>query len=154
MRWLRPVVEGGEPDEPPWMPVARGEIGVKEFAGPADNPRIVQYLQSTSNISSAEKQNDETFWCSAFVNWCVEEVGIEGSNSAAASDWLKWGKKIPKPVVGCITVFSRPGGGHVGFFMEQKDGLIYVLGGNQNDCVCIEGHDEGRLLGYRLNLKA
>jgi uncharacterized protein (TIGR02594 family) len=150
MRWLRPLVGGGIPDEPTWMPVARGEIGVKEVPGPGDDPRIVEYLQSTS-LGSPENQNDETFWCSAFVNWCIEEVSMEGTNSAWARDWLNWGKKISTPVVGCITVFSRDSGGHVGFFIERKDGLIYVLGGNQHDCVCIEGHDEGRLLGYRMN---
>jgi uncharacterized protein (TIGR02594 family) len=150
MRWLRPIVAGGTRGEPKWMAVARGEIGVKEVPGPGDNPRIIEYLQSTS-LGSPDNENDETFWCSAFVNWCIEEVAVEGSNSAWARDWLDWGKKIINPVVGCVTVFSRGSGGHVGFFVERKNGLIYVLGGNQHDCVCIDGYDENRLLGYRMN---
>ena len=150
MRWMRPLVGTATAGEPPWMKIARGEIGVREVAGSGDNPRIVEYLQST-NLGSPDNKNDETFWCSAFVNWCLEEVPMEGTNSAWARDWLNWGKKISTPVPGCVTVFSRGSGGHVAFFIERKNGLIYVLGGNQSDCVCIQGYDEGRLLGYRMN---
>jgi hypothetical protein len=68
-------------EEFPWMPIALREIGVKEYAGAADNPRIVEYLSSTTNISPTERSNDETYWCSAFVNWCVEKAVYEGTDS-------------------------------------------------------------------------
>ena len=35
------------PGEPPWMPVARAEIGVKEGTGGASNPRIEEYFTAT-----------------------------------------------------------------------------------------------------------
>jgi hypothetical protein len=37
-----------EGEEFPWMPIALRELGVKEYAGAADNPRIVEYLSSTN----------------------------------------------------------------------------------------------------------
>jgi uncharacterized protein (TIGR02594 family) len=149
LRWLRLQVEGGSTGEPAWMPVARAEIGVREVPGSGDNPRIVEYLQSTT-LGSPENRNDETFWCSAFTNWCMEEAGIEGTNSAWARDWLNWGTKASEPKDGCVVVFSRGSGGHVGFFVEARDGQIFVLGGNQSDAVSIAGHDASRLLGFRV----
>jgi uncharacterized protein (TIGR02594 family) len=152
LKWLRPVVPGTSASEPAWMAAARGEIGVKEIPGlNSENPRILEYLHSTT-LGAPDNQHDETYWCSAFANWCIEEVQIEGTDSAWARDWLDWGKRITTPVVGCVTVFRRGDGGHVGFFIERKNGLIYVLGGNQHDCVCIDGYDENRLLGFRVNV--
>jgi uncharacterized protein (TIGR02594 family) len=133
----------------PWMPIALREIGVKEYAGAADNPRIVEYLSST-NLGPSDQSNDETPWCSAFVNWCVEKAGYEGTDSAWAKSWLTWGKKLAKPRRGCITVFTRSGGGHVGFFIDKTSSGIKVLGGNQSDEVNVSTRAVNKLLGYRL----
>ena len=149
-RWLTLQVGNPSAGEPAWMPVARAEIGVREVVGPGSNPRIVEYLRSTT-LGAPDNQNDATYWCSAFVNWCMEEVSIEGTNSAWARDWLNWGRKITRPEPGCVVVLSRGSGGHVGFFIEQRDGQILLLGGNQSDAVCITGHDASRLLGYRIS---
>src|SRR5690606_20718773 len=80
------VAEGGEP---PWMAVARAELGVKEKEGSADNPRIVEFLKTTT-IGTPYNENDETPWCSAFVNWVFEKTGIAGTSSAAALSWRTW----------------------------------------------------------------
>jgi uncharacterized protein (TIGR02594 family) len=132
-----------------WMPIALREVGVKEYAGAADNPRIVEYLSSTT-LGPAERSNDETFWCSAFVNWCVEGAGYEGTDSAWARSWLTWGKKLARPRRGCIAVFTRVGGGHVGFFVGKTSSQIKVLGGNQADAVNIATRPASELLGYRI----
>jgi hypothetical protein len=39
--------------------------------------------------------------------------------------------------------------GRAGFYIEERNGEIFALGGNQNDAVCIAGHDPARLLGLR-----
>jgi len=133
----------------PWMPVAIREIGVYEYAGAADNPRIVEYLSSTS-LGEPYRSNDETAWCSSFVNWCVEKAGYAGTDSAWAKSWLNWGQAIKKPRRGCIVVLTREGGGHVGFFMGETSKRIKLLGGNQGDEVCIASYPHSRLLGYRV----
>ena len=140
------------PGDPPWLRIAFQELEahVREKVGSADNPRIRQYLQST-NLGKPDNQNDETPWCGAFANHCVEKSGHEGTNSARARDWLGWGQKTSEPVRGCLVVFSRGAAqGHVGFFIEKTGATIRVLGGNQSDAVTISGYPESRLLGYRL----
>ncbi|MBB3697633.1 TIGR02594 family protein [Flammeovirga yaeyamensis] len=138
------------PDDFPWTELAIREMGTREYYGNADNPRIVQYLMSTENINYHARSNDETAWCSAFVNWCMETCGFEGTNTAWARHWLNWGEPISHPVRGCVTVFKRGSGGHVGFFIKETETSIFVLGGNQDDEVNIKEYNKDRLLGYRL----
>ncbi len=145
------VVDQGEADDEefPWMPIAQAELGTKEYAGAADHPRIVEYLSST-NLGPLERSNDETAWCSAFVNWCVEKAGFEGTDSAWAKSWLTWGKTLTKPRRGCITVFKRNQGGHVGFYVGKTSSGIKVLGGNQSDAVNLSVYPSNNWLAYRI----
>lgn len=138
----------------PWFEKAIEEYNkhIKEVAGSGDNPRIVEYLRST-DLDSESARNDETPWCSAFVNWCVEQSGEKGTNSAWARSWLKWGKETDMPIKGCIAVFKRPpnpSSGHVAFFVSQTNTHVKVLGGNQSDSVCIAEYSADRLLSYRI----
>jgi uncharacterized protein (TIGR02594 family) len=136
-------------EEFPWMPIAVREVGTKEFAGEADNPRIVQYLRSTS-LSENLSSNDETAWCSAFVNWCVEQSGYAGTDSAWARDWANWGKATDTPRRGCIVVLTRGDGGHVGFYVGETDSHIKILGGNQSNSVRVSNYPKNRLISYRV----
>ena len=43
----------------PWLPIAYGELGVKEIAGKGANSRIVEYLHST-NLGARDANTDET----------------------------------------------------------------------------------------------
>jgi uncharacterized protein (TIGR02594 family) len=150
-----PTAPASPVEEFPWMPIALGEVGVTEIAGSPSNPRVVEYLRSTE-LDRELASDDSTPWCSAFVNWCVERAGLMGTNSAAAKSWLDWGRALKVPRRGCITVLSRTGGAHVGFFMGKSD-ITYggvlglsLLGGNQNDEVWTQSYDPARLLGYRV----
>jgi uncharacterized protein (TIGR02594 family) len=144
-------------EEFPWMKYAIRELGVKEFAGVADNPRVVEYLSST-NLGVAERNNDETYWCSAFVNWCVEKAGYAGTDSAWARSWEHWGKKITSPRRGCIVVFKRPCRrgdtvkrcGHIGFYVGSSGTKVKVLGGNQADKVSYDEFLKSDVLSYRV----
>jgi uncharacterized protein (TIGR02594 family) len=134
----------------PWYGIARAEMGVKEKPGSGNNPRVVEYLNST-DLDSDSAGSDETPWCSAFVNWCVEKSDNEGTNSAWARSWLDWGKRTDEPSTGCIVVFSRgTNSGHVAFYLSKDDDSIRVLGGNQSDQVCEANYPKSRLLGYRI----
>lgn len=148
-KYLKPIIERSEP---PWMALARSEIGVSEIPGPGDNPRVAWYLAST-NLGKADAANDETPWCAGFANRMIEESGYAGTDSAWARDFLRWGVPISAPVYGCVTVFSRPPGpgGHVAFFDSYgPPGYINVLGGNQSDAVNIKAYPVARVLGYRM----
>jgi uncharacterized protein (TIGR02594 family) len=135
-------------EEPPWFAVARAEIGVSEYEGPDDNPRIVEYHQSTS-LRAAD---DEVAWCSAFMNWCMKQAGLTGTGSAAARSWLNWGRPLDAPARGCIVVFRRgsnPVQGHVAIFVRQSGAFLDVLGGNQSNQVKIAPYPAVNVLSYR-----
>lgn len=147
-------------EEFPWMPIALAERGIIEVPGGGDNPRIVEYLRTTT-IPADLAEQDETPWCSAFVNWCVEHAGHRGTRSAAARSWLEWGKAIEVPRRGCIAVFSRPGAtpesAHVAFYMSTIAPRVAalatgytVLGGNQMNRVGVNVYSASRLLGFRV----
>ncbi len=136
--------------EAAWFAIAMREMesGVDEVAGPEHNPRIVEYHQSTSLRAT----DDETAWCSSFVNWCMEQAGEVKTNSAMARSWLKWGEELKVPRRGCVTVFSRgniPTAGHVGFYVEEMNDRILLLGGNQGNQINISSYPKSSLLGYR-----
>ena len=142
---------GGTTDDPPWLKIAYQERGVKEYTGSADNPRIVEYHKSTS-LSHSYANQDETPWCSSFVNWCMEKSNYEGTDSAWARSWANWGKKIATPRRGCIVVFQRPpnpNSGHVGFYIGETASHIRLLGGNQMHEVNISPQSKDNFLCYR-----
>lgn len=133
--------------KPTWLEIAEGEIGVKEVAGDADNPRIVEYHACTT-LKATE---DSTPWCSAFVNWCMVQAGEKATNSAAARSWLKWGIPLATPKEGCIVILKRgaPPSGHVGLFAADLGDRVRILGGNQGDMVKYSNFLKTDILGYR-----
>jgi uncharacterized protein (TIGR02594 family) len=135
--------------EPPWMAAARSQVGMQEYPGEQHNPRILAYHQTTTLRATT----DETPWCSSFVNWCMVQAGLQGTNSAAARSWLQWGRPVTDPVPGCVAVFRRgssPTSGHVAFFLEKRGTGILVLGGNQSNSVNVSSYLSAALLGYRM----
>jgi uncharacterized protein (TIGR02594 family) len=152
-KYLTPESDSSTPivatEEFPWMPIALSEVGTREATGAGDNLRVLEYLRST-DLERDAASKDSTPWCSAFVNWCVEKSGFAGSNSARARSWLTWGKALSRPRRGCVVVFSRKGGGHVGFYVARDEDHYLVLGGNQSDEVRIAGYATSRLLGFRV----
>ena len=137
---------------PTWFIAALGEVGEKERAGDADNPRIVEYLDKATSVPD-DMLEDETAWCSAFANWCMLAGGRRGTGRANARSWLQWGQPLATPRLGCIVVFSRPAAGpasgHVAFFVNEIGSQLHVLGGNQGNQVGIAPYPKARLLGYR-----
>lgn len=135
---------------PPWLQIAYVELGQKEIEGLENNPRILEYQQATSLKAS----DDETPWCSAFVNWCLQKAGYLSTKSAAALSWQNYGIKLRHPCLGCIVVYDHGDGrGHVGFAVayEQRVGgqfYLAVLGGNQSNQVKVSLFKSGTACAY------
>lgn len=132
----------------PWLDVARAEIGVHEIAGRQHNKRILEYHQATTLRAT----DDETPWCSAFANWCFQQVGITGTRSAQAISWGSWGVEVDEDDAreGDVVYFSWGGGkGHVGFVVGFTKTMVKVLGGNQDDMVCEKSFRKSSVAGYR-----
>ena len=55
-----------------------------------------------------------------------------------------------RPPLGCVAVFGRDGGGHIGFVDSvNRDGSFNILGGNQGDTVSLRRFDRKRLIALR-----
>jgi len=134
------------------LEIALSFWGEKEIDGEVDNPVIVNFSEATN----LEVSDDETPWCSSFINYCAREIGLERTGKANARSWLDVGRTTSLPDVGDIVVFKRGDStwqGHVGIFIRRKDGFVYVLGGNQSNSVKISPYNENDVLGYRILTK-
>jgi uncharacterized protein (TIGR02594 family) len=130
-----------------WIDEAKKHIGLKEISGKNDSPLLLDWW-----VKLGVKYLYKQAWCGLFTAHCLKAAGYAlPKHWYRALDWLDWGVEIASPCYGCIVVFSRKGGGHVGFVvgMDNK-GRLMVLGGNQGDVVSIAPFETSRVAGYRM----
>lgn len=90
-------------------------------------------------------------WCGVFVAHCLKKADLHyPTDGYRAKSYKTLVKKLDQPCIGCIVVFDREGGGHVGFIVGQtQDGRLMVLGGNQGNKVSIAPFSRTRKIeGY------
>lgn len=120
--------------EPPWIPIAVKQINQARVWGAGNNPRVVEYIRTVN----ANATDDEPAWCACFVNWCLQQAGVQGRNSGWVPSWEGWGRQIDGPQQGAIVLFkwskwnSPYKFDHIAF-CHRVDGKYYMLGGNQAD---------------------
>ena len=130
-----------------WIVEAKKYLGTKEIPGVNHHPLILRMWKA---IKRGGIQDDETPWCAAFVGFCLENVDIVSSRFESAKSYMSWGQFLGEPVYGCIAVFTREGGGHVGFCVGQtQNGDLLILGGNQGNEVNIRAFPRARASAYR-----
>lgn len=139
--------------EPHWIIFARRFLGRAETPGPesSDWLRELWYKLKAGWLWIKYGDDSALPWCGLFVASVMEESGYTlPKDWFRAKSWLDWGSPVEIPVVGCIVVFERKGGGHVGFVVgrDQNEALM-VLGGNQKDSVSIAPFRRDRVIGYR-----
>lgn len=143
-----------------WVQIARQAIGTKEITGNKHNPNILAMwdLAFTATNQTASKdnppwQNDETPWCGGFMGYVFAKAKLSHHIPKAfpmARAWAKSGTPLAKPAYGCVVVFSRNGGGHVGLCVGvDKRGNLMILGGNQSNQVNIMPIARHRAIAYR-----
>lgn len=143
----------------PWLNIAFAERGIREASEPGQhNARILDYHRTTT----LKATDDETPWCSSFVNWVMIQSGRKGTNNALAKSWLEWGVSVKEPKKGDIVVIKQKTGGsnqatgsrsgyHVGFYLALSPTHIKIFGGNQSNKVketsySLKSYD---VMGYR-----
>ena len=130
-----------------WLEVGMKYIGTKEIVGRKHNPVVVALWELGK---AGDVDDDETPWCAAWVSAVLEQADIKSARTGWARSYLNWGTKLAGPAVGCVVVFSRGSGGHVGFVVgRDQDNNLMVLGGNQANAVNIKPFSTSRVLGYR-----
>jgi uncharacterized protein (TIGR02594 family) len=109
------------------------------MSGYDDNPNIVAW-HATTRLKATD---DETPWCSSFVNAMLLKAGYKPTYSAAAMSWTTWGnaRELTPSALGAVVVIKRKGKDgkthyHVGFYAGRfGSDKIILLGGNQSDMV-------------------
>ncbi|QZH75886.1 MAG: TIGR02594 family protein [Erythrobacter sp.] len=135
----------------PWMQVALQEFHTRETRGARHTPRILEYHATCAGGT----RDDETAWCSAFANWVMAQIGLEGTGRANARSWLTWGNAVPTNSYhyGAVTVLwrvsKRSWKGHVAFLAGVEGDNLILLGGNQGDAVSLRPYPKSRLLSFR-----
>ena len=130
----------------PWIVEARRYIGMAEIPGKQHNPTIQNWLRTLK----AWWADDETPWCGTFVAHCCRTANRDiPKDWFRALAWAEAGERLTAPAYGCIAVFSRTGGGHVGFVVgRDRAGNLMILGGNQGNKVSIAKFSKDRVVAY------
>ncbi|WCL81588.1 TIGR02594 family protein [Saprospira sp. CCB-QB6] len=140
--------------KPSWIAKAEGYTGKAETATMVkDDPFVKMLFEELGTYNEwAKNQTVKTAnWCAAFVSHCLKKSGqasLTYYDGGRAKSYLKYGTKIDKPAYGAIVVFSRSGGGHVGFVVGQTESAILTLGGNQGNKVCVKAYSKSKVQGY------
>ena len=134
----------------PWLIKAKSFIGLKETPGSADNPTIMEWAKDQSKWVENVYTGDDIPWCGLFVAECIKASNVEITiqNPLSALEWKNFGEKT-EPCLGAIMIFSRNGGGHVGFYISEDSSTYHILGGNQSDAVNITRVAKDRFVGAR-----
>ena len=117
-----------------------------EVVGAKHNPAILEWAKELGVSYNA----DEIPWCGLFVGICIKRANrqpVEGLLSSR--NWVNFGVKSNVPMLGDILVFSRNGGGHVGFYVGEDAKNFFVLGGNQGNQVNVVKIAKSRFLEAR-----
>ena len=134
--------------EPRWLTIARAQIGVREVPGPKHSGVIMGWLKRLKSWI----KDDETPWCGTFVAAVMQEAGLSyPPEYPRAKAWADYGANLRSTHVapGAILVFSRDGGGHVGFYVGEDATAYQVLGGNQGNAVSITRIAKARCIAIR-----
>lgn len=122
---------------PPWVATGWKDIGIHEQ--PENRGPYVRKLAADSRCGA-----EGLPWCAMYANAQLERAGIKGTRSASSQSFLHSADfvRLDGPALGAIVVYWRisphSGQGHVGFYIGEKPGYIYTLGGNEGDQVQCE----------------
>lgn len=129
--------------------IALSKYGTKEILGEKHNADIVKFAKEAGFPTV---NDDETAWCSIFMNWVAYQGGMERSKRMDARSWLNIGTPVLLPEMGDVVILKRGDAswqGHVGIFISQMGDDVFVLGGNQSNMVNISSFKSVNVLGYR-----
>ena len=126
----------------------RKYLGIAEIKGKLHSATIMKWAKDLGLASIYT--NDEIPWCGLFVAKVVSQSGFQPVNNPLwALNWSKFGTAQKIAMLGDVLVFTRPSGGHVGFYVGEDSEAYHVLGGNQSDMVSITRIAKSRCVAIR-----
>jgi len=136
-------------NEPKYLTIARGDIGLTEIKGLKHQARITGWLKKLG----AWWAEDETPWCGVAVAGWLSEAGLPINKTYyRALSWAGYGYPCTVHTLGAIAVLERKGGGHVALVtgVAPDGSAVRLLGGNQGDKVCESWFATSRVIAYRI----
>jgi len=136
---------------PKMLVEALRHYGVLEIKGKGSNIDITKWAKEVG--VSGWYTDDDIPWCGLFVGVVVKRCNypFTAAKLLGAKLWLEYGKVIPKEQAKLwdILIFSREGGGHVGFYVGENKTAFLVYGGNQSNAVGFAWILKSRCVGVR-----
>jgi uncharacterized protein (TIGR02594 family) len=135
---------------PKMLVEALRHYGTLEHKGKGSNPNILGWAKEVG--VNGWYADDDIPWCGLFVGVVVKRAGYPiKSDLLSALSWAKFGEAVPKgrEMLWDILVFTRPGGGHVGFYVGENETAFLVYGGNQANAVGFTWIAKSRLFSAR-----
>ncbi|MGB0907877.1 MAG: CHAP domain-containing protein [Maricaulaceae bacterium] len=126
--------EGLKDSNPNELDLSGAEAKYNEEWRTRANPLITSFFAMTNTLPA---KGDQTPWCAAFVSFILYAANKPNKFSALSGAYRKYSYSTNHPQLGDIVVFRKNGPdgdkgfGHVGFYINQTDTTVRVLGGNQ-----------------------
>lgn len=129
--------------------------GTTETPGKANTAEIMSWRDELirAGVSIKGFTGDNIAWCGLYA--AIVTFRRSGKASEVVKDplwalnWANYGVPTKTPALGDALAFSRPSGGHVGFYIGEDNDCYHVLGGNQSDQVGFTRILKGRLRAAR-----
>jgi uncharacterized protein (TIGR02594 family) len=141
---------------PKWLKVMRSITGITEEPGDKDNPKILamrDWIGCTYEDMKSYCEgytHDDIPWCGLTAAFCMTVAGIRPPfNADSDTDSFLWAlswaddpnfQVLDKPVLGCVVVMEREGGGHVTLYESTSGSNYKCRGGNQSDSVNVSSY--------------
>lgn len=139
-----------EVERPLWVTEALRWLHTKEAPGDADNPQILEWAREEGGSIARGYKHDSIPWCALFANMILAKVGLKGTGTLWALDFVKWGAGLNGAAVGAFAPMKRDGGGHIAIVVgRDQHGNLMCIGGNQGDEVSIRPFPATRPIGFR-----
>ncbi len=121
--------------------------GTLETPGSKDNPVILEWAKETGIKGYT---HDSVPWCGLTMAVAAHRAGYQSPPKPLwALDWLNFGHRVDRPMLGDVMVKSREGGGHVTMYVGEDATHFHCLGGNQSDSVNITRIARNAFKGFR-----
>lgn len=140
---------------PPWLELARADLGTKEIVGGKNNEKILAYYAACGH---PDVDDEETPWCAAAMGAWLKSSGYPippKKINLTAGSYESYGTLLKEPKLGCIRVSYRGSRTswerHVCIYLGpgETPGTDLVIGGNQKNSVSITEMSNKHLCCYR-----
>jgi len=121
-----------------WITEARKYLGVKKDG-----------LDDMVTVTNASYDPTAQPWSGLFMAFVFAQIGVEPpADFLAPKAWAAFGTALSEPAMGSIVVLDRDVP-HVGIYLGEDANYYFLLGGNQNDTVCVTQAPKGANDSFR-----